>query len=193
MLKNNKGFMLAEVVITSTIVLTGLIALYTSFNKLYKAYETRSTYYNIDGYYASSSIIKTLINNGELNNIFSNPDTGLYKEEKNYIFLVKNTSCINISDCDPIDSLIKLYNINNVVIIEWTDTAITSIISKLEGTGINETFKDYLNDYVSKHYDFSNSSEYNYLVITEYKKDNTTKEEYNYSSIGLRWQTIWKN
>ena len=184
MLKNNKGFMLAEVVITSTIVLTGLIALYTSFNKLYKAYETRSTYYNIDGYYASNNIIKKLINSGELNTILSDEANGFHN--KKYIFLVKNGSCTNISDCSQIQPLIDLYKIKNTVIIEWSSSIITNVINQLEEEGINETFKDYLNDYVSKHYDFSNSSEYNYLVITEYKKDNTTKEKYNYSSISLR-------
>lgn len=184
MLKNNKGFMLAEVVITSTVVLTGLVALYTSFNKLYSSYQTRSAYYNIDGYYASNAIIKTLIDNKDLNTIFSDETNGF--KSNNHIFLVKNGYCTNITDCNKINNLIELYKIKNTVIIEWSETTIEEVLNKLQSTSINETFKDYLNNYVIKHYDFSNQAEYNYLVITEYKTDNTNKEEYNYSSIILR-------
>ncbi len=36
MMKNNKGFMLVEVIVTSTIIVTAMIGLYTSFNKIYK-------------------------------------------------------------------------------------------------------------------------------------------------------------
>ena len=51
-MKNNKGFMLAEVVVTSTIILTALISFYTTFNNLYRRYEIHTKYYDIDGVYA---------------------------------------------------------------------------------------------------------------------------------------------
>ena len=60
-MKNNKGFMLAEVVVTSTIVLTSLISLYITFNKLYNNYEIRSNYYDVDGIYAIKNMINNLI------------------------------------------------------------------------------------------------------------------------------------
>ena len=47
-MKNNKGFMLAEAIITSTIVLTTLVGLYANFMKLYNVYKIRDTYYDID-------------------------------------------------------------------------------------------------------------------------------------------------
>ena len=84
-MKNNKGFMLAEAVITSTIVLTTLIGLYATFSRLYNLYNisikaNESLDINIDlandGYnkkYNSYEIIinslkysKCIINNKEL-------------------------------------------------------------------------------------------------------------------------------
>ena len=63
MIKNNKGFMLIEAIITSTIVLTMLIALYTSYNKLYNNYKTKNTYYDLDSIYATKEIINLNLNN----------------------------------------------------------------------------------------------------------------------------------
>lgn len=44
---NNKGFMMAEVVIVSSIVLVFLTGLYVSYNKLYSIYNSRISYYDI--------------------------------------------------------------------------------------------------------------------------------------------------
>lgn len=56
MKEENKGFMLAEVIVVSTIVITVLTALYMSFNKLYANYQLRFQYYDVNGLYASSKI-----------------------------------------------------------------------------------------------------------------------------------------
>ena len=66
MIENNKGFMLLEAIVTSTVVLTTLIALYTSFSKLYNNYRTKNTYYNIDSVYATKEIINTIMTNNTL-------------------------------------------------------------------------------------------------------------------------------
>jgi len=44
MIKNNKGFMLAEVVIVSAVIMTCLVTLYTSFNKMYNLYKDTYNY-----------------------------------------------------------------------------------------------------------------------------------------------------
>ena len=61
MLKSNKGFMLVEVVIVATVVLTTMTFLYTSINKLYNNYKVRNSYYNIDAMYATKEIINTMM------------------------------------------------------------------------------------------------------------------------------------
>ena len=56
---NRKGFMMAELIVVSAIVLTTMVGLYSSYNKVYSLYKTRLTYYDINtlyklGYYRDS-------------------------------------------------------------------------------------------------------------------------------------------
>ena len=48
---NRKGFMMAEVVVVSSIVLVALTALYASYNRLYSMYESRIDYYDASTLY----------------------------------------------------------------------------------------------------------------------------------------------
>ena len=96
MFKNNKGFMLAEVVITSTIILTALVSLYVTFNKLYSNYNTRNSYYNIDGFYAIKGMINYLIDSGKLNEILNDQEKG-YKDGKFYFIKDISFFFLNLS------------------------------------------------------------------------------------------------
>jgi len=44
---NNKGFMMAEVVVVASIVLVTLVGLYTSYNKIFSIYNKRVDYYDV--------------------------------------------------------------------------------------------------------------------------------------------------
>ena len=44
---NNKGFMMAEVVVVSSIIIVTLVALYVSYNKIIAVYNQRVDYYDI--------------------------------------------------------------------------------------------------------------------------------------------------
>lgn len=48
---NNKGFMMAEVVVVSAIVLVFLAGLYASYNKIYSIYSSRVDYYDVTTLY----------------------------------------------------------------------------------------------------------------------------------------------
>ena len=63
MVKNNKGFMLVEVIITSTVILTGMILFYSSFNSLFSKYKEREVYHDIDAFYATKEMINALLEN----------------------------------------------------------------------------------------------------------------------------------
>ena len=159
MKNNNKGFMLAEVVITSTIVLTSLISLYVTFNKLYKNYEIRSRYYDIDGYYAIKEIINLLIKKNEISDVLPGEDN-YYKE---------------ISTLTSLSNIKGPYQIQDIYVTKYDKKS-------LENLGKNvptNTFKDYIN-YLIKYYNF-NDNKYTYLFITEYKNDG----DYYYANIGL--------
>ena len=166
-MKNNKGFMLAEAVITSTVVLTTLIGLYATFTKLYNAYNIRTTYFDIDGIYAIKGMISHLIDNGEINN-----KIGALKSNE-YIQLIPTDSCNNTNDT-YCSSLKDLYNIENMYIVNYTKDSITNLSTVVS----NQTFKDYLT-YIRTYYSFNLEEDgYNYLFIVEYKND-------YYSSLGL--------
>jgi len=76
---NNKGFMLAEVVVVSVVVVTIIVTL------VYTAYNERSKYYDVDGLYALKNIADLLIEDNSINNITSNDidlTDGYYKTIK---------------------------------------------------------------------------------------------------------------
>ena len=158
MKKNNKGFMLVEVIVTSTIIVTAMIGLYTSFNKLYKNYNARNSYYNIDAVYATKAIFNDMLKSGELNkninDIFQN---------SNYEYLIKNGSCTAFVDNDSCSKILEFYKVKNMIIVEYDKEIINT---NLRNTFQNETFKEYT-DYVVSYYDVTTNEEYSYLLLTE--------------------------
>lgn len=162
-MKNNKGFMLAEVVITSTVVLTSLVSLYVTFNKLYKNYNTRAAYYNVDGIYAAREMVNSLIATGEIGNILSrvSPEKNVTATEK-YIGIIVNNSCdYGTTFCSTLQ---KEYAIENLYIIKYEKESIEAF----KKSTIKNTFKDYI--------DFTIT----YYNITEKKaeaEEETTTEE----------------
>lgn len=95
---NSKGFMMAEVVVVSAIILVFLAGLYTSYNKLYSVYTSRLDYYDTVTLYKLSYYRDSLIENEEndLNKIISdltnknsykhlNNDVGVVSGENVYI------------------------------------------------------------------------------------------------------------
>lgn len=164
--------MLAEAIITSTIVLTTLVGLYANFMKLYNVYKIRDTYYDIDGVYAIENTIDWLISNNELVSIV--PDNNI-----NYRLLVGNSCPIKQEFCNL---LTKSYKVKNMYIMSFKKQAIESLIADVD----NKTFKDYLN-FVLKYYNFNTDEDdnYSYLFVVEYQK-NDNDVRYYYSSLGLR-------
>lgn len=179
MKKNNKGFMLIEVIVTSTIVVTTMIALYTSFNKLYNNYRTKNSYYNQNGLYAIKETInamtKAYISNVNINgfinkNFYSN----------NYGYIIKNGSrcAMNLEICS---NLINLYKINNMILVEYDKTILYDIKNQVE----NQTFKDYI-DYIISYYDIGTTAEnFNYIMLAELIDENDS-EQYTYANLRMR-------
>lgn len=52
---NNKGFMMAEVVVVSAIILVALVGLYTSYNKIFSIFNQRIDYYDVGTLYELAS------------------------------------------------------------------------------------------------------------------------------------------
>lgn len=180
MLKNNKGFMLIETIIVSTVVITAMIGLYTSFNKLYNAYQTKISYYNLDATYATKEIIDSIMttnthnDTANINNIINQ-----YLTTDNFVHLISNKTChqnINVTNCQ---NLQELYNIENVIFVKYTKNALKELNAK---NNYNQTFKDYVN-YLITYYDINtNQKEYSYIILTEVKNE----DKYVYANMRMR-------
>ncbi|MEE3343241.1 MAG: hypothetical protein VZS44_04035 [Bacilli bacterium] len=197
-MKNNKGFMLAEVVITSTVVLTSLVGLYVVFNKLYKNYNVRMTYYDIDGVFAAREMVNSLMGTKSLGDLLSrvSPEDKV-KGTEEYAAIIKNEVCQEYGG-DFCEALKDEYQIQNMYVIKYDKKALEDFKND-NVINIKNTFKDYIDyivtyynikelveeddDFLDEEVDFNYSSElYNYLFVVEYKNSN---KKYYYSSIRL--------
>lgn len=61
---NNKGFIFAEAIIISTVVLGALILIYTQFMSINKSYQNSFKYNNVDKLYATKNIVDYLKTDG---------------------------------------------------------------------------------------------------------------------------------
>lgn len=81
---NKKGFMMAEVIVVSSIVLITLTSLYMSYNKIYSTYKKRINYYDVSIIYDLDKIrrntaIDEPTNNTKIeNDVISEPNTTVY-------------------------------------------------------------------------------------------------------------------
>lgn len=192
MIKNNKGFMLIEVIVTSTIVVTTMIALYTGFNKLYNDHKTRNSYYNLDATYATKEMINSMLvkNKGNINEFIN-----VVMHNSTYGHIVKENTCINeidfggdvgkkaidtVTSCPNIQSL---YSIENMILSEYDSNS----LNKLKGE-VKQTFKEYI-DYIINYYDIpsdldvvAQEEKYSYIMLTETKEN----DNYYYASLRVR-------
>jgi hypothetical protein len=175
-MKNNKGFMLVEVVITSTVIITALMGLYVTFNKLYNLYNVRDSYFDIDGVYAIKGIINYLIDTDQLNYVANKVNENM---QYNIIDVDDNnlgggcSSDINWGDDSGYCANVKAtYNIQKFLVVKKSKDQ----LEEIKKANINQTFYDYLS-YIEDYYVFDDNIQY--LVIVEYKSG----DKYNYSSL----------
>lgn len=83
---NNKGFMLAEVIIVSAIIVTVLVTMYSGLNKLYIKYDEVSRYYNIDAIYAGKTMSDYLIDNGLMDDYILDSESGAIRIYNKFIY-----------------------------------------------------------------------------------------------------------
>lgn len=169
MIKNNKGFMLIEVIVTTTVIVVAMVALYASFNRLYTNYDARSRYNDIDTILATKFMFQDMIDKQRANYIINEV---FY--DNVYGYLIKDGTCnsnvfndstndrgvlSHISDCSQLP---LFYNVDNMVMVEYDLNSVQKLKDNLD----NETFKDYV-EYVISYYNITTEEEYQYLLLTE--------------------------
>lgn len=143
---NRKGFMMAEVVVVSAIVMIAITGLYTSYNKIYSIYNTRVNYYDSDtlyrlAYYRDFIIENTTNGQKIINYYIDSIKNGTDKYKKiEFCDIDTKDNCTQIdnnsikADNANTESVYLIYNPNNNL-KTFNDT----------NTNINPTFKDYIN------------------------------------------------
>lgn len=130
--------MLLEVIITSVVIITLLITVYICLNRVSSGYDKRSSYYDLDCLYLSSTVSDIILNEKE-DSFFSG-----YKV---------------IDNIDGIKNSYSKYDVN-VYYIEYKK----EYINKLKELNNKSSFSDYI-DYLNNSLDYD--SEYSYIIISE--------------------------
>lgn len=106
MRKDNRGFMLAEVIIVSSIVVTVLVTMYTGLNKLFVKYDELSRYYNVDAIYMAKNVEDYLIDSFQMGSVIGNSSSVGYVDLRDGEYF-KNAENLISND------VVKLYFIGN--------------------------------------------------------------------------------
>ena len=163
---NNKGFMLAEVIISASVIIVTLVSLYAGFARVYKAYEIRSTYYDADSVYALKTISDYFIDEMVFNSYISS-----INNTNKYVEFKKNESPSNKIDAF-INKMIENYNFN-FYLTRYNSTYIDSIkyecnVDQEECT-INYDLEKYIAFLISDGVIDDNNDNYKYIFISETK------------------------
>lgn len=137
--KDKQGFMMAELIVVSSIVLVVLSALYVSYSKLYGLYKTRLSYYDSTTLYRLGYYRDILIENSLINDLLVDTKNkrviSVYDSKKNG---QEGANLFTLPSSDV------SYEYNDRVFIVYTGK---NTINKdiLNGqTNINATFNDYV-------------------------------------------------
>ena len=166
---NRKGFMMAEVVVVSAIVLMTLTTLYVSYNKIYATYQKRINYYDITSLYRLGFYRNVLINKVDENKeLFIN---NVLNEMKNSNKKVLNIKEDVLDDKSLFQEVTDQYRqLDTVYLVRDPSNNLYS--DNFEG--INLSFSEYI-DFLNK----SLALNSNYLMVMErcfYVKDKDGKD-----------------
>lgn len=170
---NNKGFMLAEVVIVSAILVTTIVGLYSGFSTTYKAYEVRGNYYDAKSIYALKNLEDFLVDELFLNQI-ATTSSFTYKEINDSAF-EDNYYKVFINNFN------STYNMKKIYLLSYTESNINNFSNN---SIVDDDFEDYLDFYLEKVKEETNNntfdaSKYSYLLVC-ITNDNT------YASLRIR-------
>lgn len=150
---NKKGFMMAELVVVSAIVLTTLVGLYASYNKIYSIYKTRIRYYDVTTLYRLGYYRDILKVNNKLDDVINDSNSGVVEVYNSQNGTGSVFSLPESERPNDVEDLVYMVNNNGAPINRNT----------FAGKNIHETFLEYI-DFLEKSVDFT---EFNYMLIME--------------------------
>lgn len=150
---NKKGFMMAELVVVSSVVLVTLVGLYTSYNRIYSIYKTRVRYYDVVTLYRLGYYRDILYKNDILDDVINASNSGVvdvYNSQsgKGSVFSLPESERLK-----DVEDLVYMVNNNGRSINRDT----------FAGKSMHITFLEYV-DFLEKSVDFS---KFNHMLISE--------------------------
>ena len=106
---NNKGFMMAEVVVVSAIVMIALAGLYMSYVKIYAIYNERINYYDVNTLYQLSFYRDVLTETKEMDKSLLD-----YQIDKNDIVYINDIIDSKMTDSEKKIDLVYLLPVNKL-------------------------------------------------------------------------------
>lgn len=137
---NKKGFMMAEVIVVSAVIMTTLVSLYTSYNKIFSIYNQRVKYYDVTTLYELAFI----------------RDNDMYEIDGNNVTL-KDTSDLSNTNYNRKLFYVEKNEINNIDKSSINKTYQEYIEYLIESIDKDKTYQD--ND--------GNEYEFNDIIIME--------------------------
>ena len=163
---NRKGFMLAEVVVSASVVAVVLVTMYIGINRMTAAYDKRNRYYNLDAQQVAMEVNDLLKRDSEQNNFTSLTDNYYSLED------IENNYQVNYSQLKDVFSSLG-ENINTYYVKNEDG------FNTMKSLNINQSFKDYLDYFISK----TNFDEnYSYFIVVELKKN----DDYYYYTLKVK-------
>lgn len=151
---NNKGFMLTEVLIVATFLVTTLLFIYIQFNNITRTYDNSFKYNTVNGLYNAKNIISYISNDG-----IENLKNGLSQDGVEFINI---TDCSNayFTETEYCSILMSSANVKTAL---FTNENLETLISTT--TNLDQTLTDFIN-YIN--YEGTNE----YRMVIEFN-DNT--------------------
>lgn len=175
MKKREKGFMLVETLVVSTLVSTILVILYVQFNNIVKNFNKDFHYNSVSNLYATQNIKQFILSddNGNfytnLKNLLNNSIT----QDKNYYLKIVNDCSGNVgnsyqtNNCTVFKSLTDFYQIKNIIFtMDYVDLKDTDY-DKLSNPNFEKFIKSIKNISSAK-VDENNKVIYDYRIIIEF-------------------------
>jgi hypothetical protein len=147
---NNKGFMMAEVVVVSAVILLTLTGFYVSYNKILATYNQRINYYDIKTLYLLANYRETSIDNTTSPSytipIINSNEEKIYYINKNDLENVKKQN-INPTFKDYITYLSGSLDLNNLKKADGTDIENLLVMERCNSDGKTNCKYAYLEVY----------------------------------------------
>lgn len=150
---NKKGFMMAELVVVSAVVLVTLVGLYVSYNKIYSTYKTRIRYYDVVTLYRLGYYRDILKVNNVLNDVINDSNSGVVEVYNSKLSTGSVFTLPTVEQPSDVQDLVYMVNNNGGAINRNT----------FSGKNLHATFLEYV-DFLENSIDFT---KFNYMMIME--------------------------